>query len=199
MKSQQYDIQLIRCILKSTREETLRNIKKKKKKMTLQKRIVKESVTVTVDHKTGEITEETTRNDYKVAKEPDFIKLYINDLSYLLKLPNNDVLFCLLKKMNYDGEVTLVKASVDDICEKVNLKNSTYFYSILKKYIDKEILYKKAKGIYLFNPYFFARGAWGDIQQIRMSIQYTPELGRQINIERMKSDSEKTITPQMDF
>jgi hypothetical protein len=55
----------------------------------------------------------------------------------------------------------------------------------------------KAKGIYLFNPYFFARGAWGDIHKIRMSIDYTPGLGRQINV--IKIDSEKAIKPQMNF
>lgn len=167
--------------------------------MTLQKRIVRESVTVTVDHKTGEITEETTRNEYKVPKEPDFIKLYIDDLSYILKLPNNDVLTCLLMRMDYFGQVTLVKASVDEICKIANLKNSTYFYSLLKKYIDKDILIKKAKGIYLFNPYYFARGKWEDIQKIRLSIDYTPEFGRKINIDYTKPNSEKTITPQMDF
>jgi hypothetical protein len=165
--------------------------------MSLYKKVIKESTTTTIDSRTGEILESTDRTEYKIPKEPDFIKLYIDDLSYLLKLPNNDVLMCLLMRMNYLGEVTLVKASVDEICKISNLKNSTYFYSLLKKYIDKEILFKKAKGIYLFNPYFFARGAWGDIHKIRMSIDYTPELGRQINV--IKIDSEKAIKPQMNF
>lgn len=165
--------------------------------MSLYKKIIKENITTTIDSKTGEVLENTDRKEYIVTKEPDFIKLYIDDLSYLLKLPNNDVLMCLLMRMDYYGHVTLVKASVDEICKTANLKNSTYFYSLLKKYIDKQILIKEHKGIYLFNPYFFARGKWVDIEKIRMSIDYVPGLGRQINVTKI--EKEKAIKPQMDF
>jgi hypothetical protein len=151
--------------------------------MSLQKKIIKQSTQTTLDMRSGEILEVVDRKEYKVDREPDYIKLYLDDLAYLMHLPNNDVLFCLLKKMNYEGEVILIKSVVEDICQKVNLKNRTYFYSLIKKYTDKDILIKKDRGVYLFNPFFFGRGKWEDIQKIRMSINYTPKDGRQINIE----------------
>ena len=151
--------------------------------MSLQKKIIKQSTQTTLDRRSGEILEVVDRKEYKVDREPDYIKLYLDDLAYLMHLPNNDVLFCLLKKMNYEGEVILIKSVVEDICQKVNLKNRTYFYSLIKKYTDKDILIKKDRGVYLFNPFFFGRGKWEDIQKIRMSINYTPKDGRQINIE----------------
>lgn len=151
--------------------------------MSLQKKIIKQSTQTTLDIRSGEILEVVDRKEYKVDREPDYIKLYLDDLAYLMHLPNNDVLFCLLKKMNYEGEVILIKSVVEDICQKVNLKNRTYFYSLIKKYTDKDILIKKDRGVYLFNPFFFGRGKWEDIQKIRMSINYTPKDGRQINIE----------------
>jgi hypothetical protein len=151
--------------------------------MSLQKKIIKQSTQTTLDMRSGEVLEVVDRKEYKVDREPDYIKLYLDDLAYLMHLPNNDVLFCLLKKMNYEGEVILIKSVIEDICQKVNLKNRTYFYSLIKKYTDKDILIKKDRGVYLFNPFFFGRGKWEDIQKIRMSINYTPKDGRQINIE----------------
>ena len=157
--------------------------------MSLQKKIIKQSTQTTIDGNSGEIMEVVDRKEFKVDREPDYIKLYLDDLAYLMHLPNNDVLFCLLKKMNYEGEVILIKSIVEDICQKTNLKNRTYFYSLIKKYTDKDILIKKDRGVYLFNPFFFGRGKWEDIQKIRMSIDYTPSDGRQINIEAIVKEA----------
>ncbi len=99
-----------------------------------------------------------------------------------MNLPNNDVLFCLLKKTNYDGEVVIIKPIAEEICRLANLKNTEYFYKLIKKYCDKKILIKKDRGMYLFNPYYFARGSWDDIYKIRLQIDYTPNEGRKINL-----------------
>ncbi len=152
------------------------------------KKIIKQSTETKIDNSTGEIIESIDRKEYKIPKEPDFIKLYIDDISFLMKLPNNDVLFCLLKKMNYDGEVIIIKPIAEEICRLAGLKNTEYFYRIIKKYCEKNILIKKNRGLFLMNPYYFGRGKWEDIQKIRLQIDYTPGEGRKINIVDMNND-----------
>lgn len=160
------------------------------------KKVIKQSTETTIDSKTGEILEVTDRKEYKIPKEPDYIKLYIQDISFLMNLPNNDVLFCLLKKMNYDGEVIIIKPIAEEICQLANLKNTEYFYKIIKKYCEKNILIKKDRGLYLMNPYYFGRGKWEDIQKIRLQIDYTPHEGRKINVVEFAEEFEKDKNEQ---
>lgn len=146
------------------------------------KKITKE-LTETRVNENGEIIDYRQLKEFRVDKEPEFVKLYLNDINHLFDLPNNNVLFCLIKKMNYEGEVFLIKSIVDEICLITNIKNSTYFYKLIKEYCKKELLIKKDKGRYLVNPYYFGRGQWVDIQKIRLTIDYSYEKGKEIKPE----------------
>lgn len=160
------------------------------------KKVIKETTETKVDYNTGEITETTSKKEYKIPKEPDFVKLYIDDICDLIDLPNNDVLFCLLKKTNYDGEVTIIKPIAEQICKLANLKNVEYFYKLVKKYCEKNILIKKCRGLYVFNPYYFARGGWEDIYRVRLEINYTPGEGRKINVVQFDKKFEEDKNEQ---
>ena len=160
------------------------------------KKIIKESTETKIDFNTGEVLEVTDRKEYKVPKEPDFVKCYIDDISNLMNLPNNDVLFCLLKKSNYDGEVVIIKPIAEEICKLADLKNTEYFYKLIKKYCERNILIKKCRGMYMFNPYYFARGHWEDIYKIRLQIDYTPNEGRKINAVEFVEDFENNKDEQ---
>jgi hypothetical protein len=72
-----------------------------------QKKIIKSKVKTTVDSITGEIIEIETINDFKVDREPDFVKLYLGDIGKLFNLPNTSLLMALLHQMNYDNEIVL--------------------------------------------------------------------------------------------
>jgi hypothetical protein len=146
------------------------------------KKIIKESTETKIDVRTGEIVEITDRKEYKVPKEPEFVKMYLDDISNLMNLPNTDVLYCLLKKTNYDGEVVIIKPIAEEICRLTNLKNTEYFYKLIGKYCDSKILIKKCRGMYMFNPYYFAKGHWEDIYKIRLTVDYTPTEGRKVNV-----------------
>ena len=145
------------------------------------KNIIKQSTETKLDFFTGEILVVTDRKEYKVPKEPDFVKMYLDDISNIMNLPNTDVLFCLLKKTNYDGEVVIIKPIAEEICKLAKIKNTQYFYKLIKSYCDSNILIKKCRGMYMFNPYYFAKGYWEDIYKIRLTIDYTPTEGRKIN------------------
>ena len=145
------------------------------------KKITKQSVESKINMKTGEILEVVNKQEFVVKREPDYIKLYLEDIAQLNGLPNSDVLFLLARKMNYDGEVVLVASIVTVICDSVGI-GKNHFYKILKGYCDKEILFKTERSVYVFNPYIFARGSWDDIKNIRMTIDYTRK-GRTIKTD----------------
>lgn len=141
-----------------------------------QKKILKSKVKTTVDTITGEILEIETINDYKVDREPDFVKLYLGDIGKLFNLPNTSLLMALLHQMNYDNEIVLNASIKRKICaligDKMSLAN---LEKIIGIYTKKEILIRKDRGLYMFNPYLFGRGSWKDINKIRLSISYSPE------------------------
>jgi len=68
------------------------------------KKITKESIVQRVNSD-GEVTEQISTKEFRVPREPDYVKLYLNDLSLLNHITNSDILFVLVPKMNYDGEV----------------------------------------------------------------------------------------------
>lgn len=142
------------------------------------KKVVRQQEIITIDTETGEIKEQTTTTDVRVEKEPEYVKLYINDLVKLSGLPPscNDLLHCLLSKLDYNGEITLVKASKDEIKKKLNMADST-FRAGMDNFIKRGILCKKATGLYAVNPFIFGRGEWKQIRNIRLTVEYN-EKGR---------------------
>lgn len=150
-----------------------------------QKNIIKQNVKTTVDLATGEVTEIHTENQYKVDREPDFVKLYLGDIGKLYNLPNTSLLMALLKKMNYDNEVILNAAVKRELSKQIggNMGLSN-IEKIIGIYTKRGVLIRKDRGIYLFNPYLFGRGKWQDVNKIRLSISYSPgsrEVSTEIN------------------
>jgi hypothetical protein len=140
-----------------------------------QKNVIKSNVKTTIDLVTGEITEIQTDNQYRVDREPDFVKLYLGDIGRLYNLPNTSLLMALLRKMNYDNEVILNAAVKRELSSSIGgnmgLAN---IEKIIGVYVKRGVLIRKDRGIYLFNPYLFGRGKWQDVNKIRLSISYEP-------------------------
>jgi hypothetical protein len=44
----------------------------------------------------------------------------------------------------------------------------------LVKFVNRNILFRQGKGVYLANPYLFGKGAWEDVEEIRMKVTYRP-------------------------
>lgn len=129
--------------------------------------------TMTYDAQTGEVFTEQTLTKRKVSKEPDFIKLYLNDVMLLSDVPKSksDILYLLLRKMNYDNEITVVASHKRDIanelkCSQINIDKT------LSLLVEKGILIRKERGVYVANPRLFGKGNWEDIEELRMSIDY---------------------------
>jgi len=149
-----------------------------------EKKVTQESVETIINQDTGEIVETKSRKQYKVAREPDYIKMYIDDLSLLNGISNNAILYHVVTRMNYELEVFLTGRVVKLICEKCNVQKR-HFYRCLKQYVEKGILSKIDQTEYTVNPYLFARGKWEDIEKIRLTVEYSAN-GRELTTEMIE-------------
>lgn len=121
----------------------------------------------------GEVISVETITTKFVEREPDYVKLYITDILKLSNISksNNDILFSILKRMNYNNEVFLLSYVKEEIAGELGLKAVTINKAI-GVLTDKDILIRKARGCYLINPFFFGRGKWEDIKKIRLELTY---------------------------
>lgn len=145
----------------------------------MDKNVSYREVTTTVDD-TGNIIEEVRKQKFRVEREPSFIKLYLADLLYIRDLPAglSGILLALLQRMSYKNDIVINSAIKREIAETTGTKFSTVNKAITQ-FVKGELLIRKDRGLYLFNPHLFARGDWTDIQEIRATIRWN-STGRSI-------------------
>jgi hypothetical protein len=126
-----------------------------------------------IDFSTGETVSKRTATKRYINKEPDFVKLYLDDVMKLNDIPakKTDVLYLLLKKMNYDNEITVVASHKREIADKLNCAIIS-IDKTLKVLVDKGILIRKDRGVFFANPNIFGKGNWKDIEQLRLLLTY---------------------------
>lgn len=142
-----------------------------------------QTVNTAIDFSTGEVKSETKTNVYKLPQEPEYIKLYLQDINKIFNLPKgcSPALYEILKKMNYDGEIVLNKYVKAECAKNSNLKPSS-FDNCITDLVKKDILKRKATGTYLANPHLFGKGSWSDICKQRnfyLTVKYSKN-GREI-------------------
>ena len=156
--------------------------------MTLNHTVYKTTETIT-DLQTGEAVYTTEKKTVKHAKEPPFIKLYVDDVIRLYGLPKGEsrILFELIKRMNYQGEIVInatVKRDIAKILEVGGGKPEQVISNSMNKLVKSDILFRKGTGVYITNSHIFAKGDGDEIQELRnsyieMKIKYSSQ-GREI-------------------
>ncbi|MPQ44992.1 replication/maintenance protein RepL [Clostridium tarantellae] len=140
----------------------------------------------------GEIIDEENSLKTKVSfseTEPKYVKLYIDDISLLQGLTNNqnNILYNILKLTQFStNEVILNKYYREKIAKNLNT-NDQVIRNAISKLVKKEILFKVATGVYKLNPYLFGSGTWQNIKGLRMTIEYTNE-GKKIQIKEIEQN-----------
>ena len=150
-----------------------------------------------VDRETGEVTQSTKETIVQFPSEPEYIKLYLDDINRIYDLPNNSILYEIMKRMDYDGLINISKYGKDTICEKLDIKPQT-FANYLQKLKDKNIVLPVGRGTFMPNPNLFGKGSWKDIynrrktyESIRMSIIYKADGSKTIQTEFELEDQNK--------
>jgi len=141
---------------------------------------------VKVDLETGKAIESTEQRErtVKVEQEPNFIKLYLQDICKLNDIPKtgSKLLNELLKYTSYDNKILLPSAIKKEIAKKLDTTVGT-LDNALSKLTKKEILRREGTGVYILNPFFFGKGKWTDIKKIRAEWEYGVEGRILTNVE----------------
>ena len=152
--------------------------------MSKKKKISYEETTTLID-KNGE---SRTRNIslVKVPQEPPFVKMYLDDITLLHKLPTNcsSIMYEMLRYMDFTGEVVITTKRRKDIAEKLGISEKT-IKNQTTNLIKTKIIAHPSPNTYIFNPKLFAKGCWSDISKLRdefeLNIKYTKKGSREIS------------------
>lgn len=126
---------------------------------------------VEVNDKTGEVTGLTTVYASSPQREPPYVKVYLDGASGLRMIPLYcwPVLVWLMRLMPYANSdpsfefgTPMRQRAADDL--KISVSRVNHAVSDLVKY---GAVLRVDKGLYQFNPHFFARGEWKDIKKLR--------------------------------
>jgi hypothetical protein len=123
-----------------------------------------------INQETGEVTLEKKMKQYKASVEPNYIKLYIDDIDYFNHLNIKSVLlYEVLKEINYRHEIVINHGVKKRMADSIG-KSLSYVNNNLTKLIKDEVLIRVDKGIYQLNSYLLGKGGWKDILKHRQSL-----------------------------
>ena len=155
--------------------------------------VAKHTETTTVDKETGEVTKSVDTKQYKTASEPNYIKLYIQDISYLNELPagTDRIIYAMLPYINYQQEIYINSHNKKKMAEEVGVSDK-HISNTIVKLVKKEILIRVDRGVYQLNTYIFGKGPWKDILKHRSSLKlevfYDWKHGRTIKLQGKDND-----------
>lgn len=124
-----------------------------------------------IDAATGEVL--ARKDDYKftLGDEESYVKLYSDNIRFLLNLPrsNLNVLLLIFEVVDYSnrgGYVMLPAGRKKEFCKVLDISLSA-LNSVLSELIKTKILVREGLGVYKLNPWLFGKGAWTDIVEER--------------------------------
>ena len=138
-----------------------------------QKKIQKIHEKEFISQETGEVLASQTDTTYLIPTEPEFVKVYLQDIIYLHDMPTSyhAVLYELLKIMDYDNMISVTLGWKKRTAIKLDLNVGTVG-NIISKLKQSNILERTDVGDYRANPSLFAKGKWIDIYKLRLTIEY---------------------------
>ena len=138
-----------------------------------------------IDSETGEVIQQDRKESLAVGKEPNYYKVYINDLANLQGLnPTEKMVFEILSaNMTFDNLIVLIKPIKEKLV-KITGKEFETIKKAIQCLAKKKVLLKEERACYRVNPKYVAKGKWEDIKALRLVIEYS-ERGREISIEKV--------------
>ncbi len=115
----------------------------------------------------------------KLPKEPDYIKLYIDDIGHLMGIQegHRSILLYIAASVGYDGFVTLTLARKSRIAATVGMAVKTVDNAI-SALVKADILRREGRCEYELNPSLFARGDWAHIRERREAFNLNIAYGK---------------------
>lgn len=143
------------------------------------------NITTTVDYDTGEVRQQEIDQTMQWKSEPNYIKIYTDDICYLSDIPQScsKVLRELLKYVSYADKhsesggmiISLSPYTRQQIMENVGFKYVQSLSSAISQLVNGGVLFKLGVGAYRLNPNLFGKGNWSDIVKLRLIVDYDLE------------------------
>lgn len=120
----------------------------------------------------GVVVEAEKSRIINLPVEPPFVKMYLEDISRLFDVPAGPrvVLYQLVRKMDYEGFISLTAPARKRIAESCSLSVGA-FNNYLTDLCKADILRNIGRGEYEVNPHLFAKGDWQSISKRRQAFQ----------------------------
>lgn len=162
---------------------------------TEKKKVVKQITEKVTDKTTGEIFHEINLEEAYISKEPDFIKVYLDNILTINNLPNGlqKTLNSLLKRMGYNNQIALNAYIKKEIAQELGLSSVQSLNNNINKLVKSKIMYRQGTGTYKMNAFLFGRGTWDNIKAIRLELIYEEGKLRQKSDFDYKDEEEQNI------
>lgn len=164
------------------------------------RRVTKQKTTSIIDRETGEEIKTTIEEDVIAQVEPYYVKLYLEDLSYLKNIQGcSELMFELLKNMTYEGIIILNSSIKRIIASELNVSVG-HIDNQLSKIVKQGVFFRVDRGVFQPNPYLFGRGDWTNIRELRkkflIELDYNSTDGRVVrfHIDDPEGESRKKLS-----
>lgn len=156
------------------------------------KKTVYEKEITELDGDTGEIKKRVNTVVKAFNVEPDYVKVYLQDICYFNDIPKSqmDVLFHLLKHLNYENCIVITSRIRKEIAERLNIGPQTLSNKI-NKLAKSQMIKIVGRNEYEVNPNFFGRGEWQKVMSRRETGDFTLEI-------KYDKDGKREINTKLD-
>lgn len=144
-------------------------------------RLIFSSTKEILSSETGEIITSETFTKVLMEKEPPHVKIYLEDIAKINDLPPAAarVLNLLVQNMGYNNMVPMLKPFKEVICESLDIKMNT-LDKVIGQLKEKGVLHVFGRGLYILDPYLFAKGKWENIKNLRLVVDYDKDGNRKL-------------------
>lgn len=166
------------------------------------KRIIQTSESTVMDMH-GQVVQTSTTNVFQIPVEPPYVKFYLDDICAMNDVPDpsKKLLNHLLKRLGYDGFITLSARSRKDIAKDLEWTDQT-FRNRLSTLCKSGLLIHHSQNEYMANPQYFGRGEWKNIcarrQALELTITYTAK-GKTVSTRGVVDTTGKKPSPTPDM
>lgn len=150
-------------------------------------------------------TKESEFTEIKVPSEPNYIKLYIQDIAFLNDIPKKYIklLFALLRRTSYANEedglcIVLAPRIKKHIIKEIGWEKMSSLNNALSDLAKGKILKRLESNVYQFNAFFFGKGDWKKIHSIRLTMDYNEIKGKTFSTYLTYKEPDLGIKPKQD-
>lgn len=167
-----------------------------KNKKKIAKIVVTDTNTIT-DHETGEVlSQERSTKTKQIEREPNYIKLYTDDIGRLFNLPgsSSDVLAAIASHMAYKTNIIVLYGPIKKVIMAELGMNKNTFNKAIDDLYKAGMLIRISRACYMVDPELYGSGTWNDVKKVRLSIEYNADGTKFVTTELTKDIGEEKQT-----